>query len=110
MDEIEKVLRSILDEKLSPVNESLQKLSQRIGTMDQNIEVINQRTETMDRRIEMLEDVMSKQFVDVKSDLSAIREQTAQNSEMRSELSETREDVETLKLDMKMVKKLILNQ
>ncbi|BAU26878.1 hypothetical protein DFP93_12744 [Aneurinibacillus soli] len=89
MSEIEKVLRAVLDEKLSPINESLQKLGQRIDT---------------------LEDGMNKQFGETKSDLRIIREQTAQNSEMQAELHETRDDVENLKLDMKMVKKLILNQ
>lgn len=124
MNEIEKLLRSVLEEKLSPINENLQKLNQRIEGLDQRVEgldqriegldqrvgALDQRVEALDQRVETLENVMSKQFADVKAELNAIRKQTAQNSEMQSELSEAREDVENLKLDMKMVKKLILNQ
>ena len=131
MNEIEKLLRSVLEEKLSPINENLQKLNQRIEGLDHRVEgldqriegldqriegldqrvgALDQRVEALDQRVETLENVMSKQFADVKADLNAIRKQTAQNSEMQSELSEAREDVENLKLDMKMVKKLILNQ
>ena len=71
---------------------------------------VNQRLDALEKGQQVLRSEMDKQFAEVKNEIRIVREQTAQNTEVQATVNEVREEVDDLKLDVKILKKMVMNQ
>lgn len=92
-----------MEEMLKQILEQLNSMREEMKTMNQRIDNLEQ-----EQRITRLE--MHQSFKEVKEELRIIREQTARNSELEAEVNTNKNDIEDLKTDVKMIKRIITNQ